>query len=133
MPRFGRCQYGSLLRRCKNDATASCQYCGQNFCANHGVFLEDHQEICLREPCQAKRFDLEKHLVWKSAAMQRNAVSVCGIETCESEPVAQCSKCRAIFCMLHIHEREERMRDGRTKGAAVCDHCWERRVIWTRK
>jgi hypothetical protein len=136
MPRFGRCEIGSLFRRCKNEGVATCQYCGLTFCASHGVFLEDHQEICVRQPCQAKRFDLEKHLVWKTAAVQRNAIAICGIETCESEPLAQCSKCHALFCVIHIREREQIARDVRasyTKHVAVCDHCWERRLIWAKK
>jgi hypothetical protein len=136
MSRFGRCEIGSLFRRCKKPGVATCQYCGLTFCADHGVFLDDHQEICLREICQAKRFDLEKHLIWKTEAANRNAISVCGIETCKAEPVAQCSKCHAVFCILHVREREETPRGGGpklTKHVAVCEHCWERRLIWSKK
>ena len=135
MPRFGTCEIGSFLRRCKAQGVATCQYCGRTFCPEHGMFLEENQEICLREPCQAKRVDLEKHLVWKARAIQRSVAGHCGIDGCIEAPSGQCSKCRALFCTVHISERDQTTREGRTsvtKRVAMCEHCWQRRTIWTK-
>lgn len=135
MPQLGTCEIGSLFRRCKAQGVAICQYCGRTFCANHGVFLDDHQEICLRPVCQAKRFDLEKHLVWKAQAYQRNSLALCGIEGCDQEPWGQCSRCRAVFCIMHIQDREQTVQEGQAKivkRAAICDHCWRRLPIWSK-
>lgn len=124
-----------LFGACRTIGVAVCQYCGRAFCAAHGVRLEDGQEICARKRCQEKRSDLVRHLAYKEEVARRNLGGFCGVDGCQSRYGGQCSKCRGLFCLHHLHERQEIVRKGYTtfaRPASMCDHCWRRRPLWSR-
>ncbi len=132
---WGTCQLGSFLRRCHEPAAGSCQYCGRSFCRNHGALLEGGQEVCNRPICQRKIEDLRDHLIYRDAARARSAAGRCAAPGCGAESTGQCSKCGALYCGRHLHDREETVHRGLTsftRIASFCDHCVARRRLWSR-
>jgi hypothetical protein len=132
---WGTCQFRSLLRRCHKPASGSCQYCGRSFCRDHGVVLDGDQEVCIRRICQQKVDDLREHLVYRDAARVRSAHGRCAALGCEAASTGQCSKCGALYCGRHLHDREETVHRGLstfTRVASFCDHCQARRRLWSR-
>jgi hypothetical protein len=130
----GACELKGLVRQCRRPAAGVCQYCGRAFCADHGLLLDDGQEICSRSRCQNKRVDLERHLLYKAMARRRNAAGQCGVPGCQSRPGGQCSRCRNFFCGRHLASRDMSVREGRVwvrLPASMCDHCWRRRPLWS--
>lgn len=110
-------------------------YCGRPFCARHGVFLDEGEEVCARKYCVAKRRDLEAHLAYKEAVLVLNRQRRCGIEACGNTFTEQCSRCKCYFCRQHLEAREDAVieNDVRvTRMSSMCNHCWRRRPIWTR-
>jgi hypothetical protein len=129
------CQVRGGFRRCGQTATAICQYCGRPFCEQHGVILDDGQEICSRDRCQRKRRDVERHLVYKREVARRNAEGLCGHPSCASPFAGQCSKCRGFFCARHLESRDDLvMQRGQQvrQRSSMCLHCWSRRGLWSR-
>ena len=131
-----RCRLKKGLFRCTGEPAGTCQYCGRPFCPDHGVLLDDGQEICSRKPCVAKREDVARHLVYKSAVERHNAQGLCGIGDCDGERAGQCSRCKGFFCRKHVRGREEmylqnQVRTVRT--ASLCEHCFARRPIWVKQ
>jgi hypothetical protein len=113
----------------------TCQYCGRAFCAGHGERENDGQEVCARKRCRQKKADVALHLEYKARVARRNAAGLCGQEGCETRYGGQCSKCKGFFCMAHVAPREETVRKGLatvSRMAAMCDHCWRRRPLWSR-
>ncbi len=130
----GACELRRLFRRCARPPVGTCQYCGRVFCGDHGVLLDDGQEICTRSRCQHKRVDLERHLRYKAFARERNVSGQCGVPGCEARPSGQCSRCRALYCDRHLANRHVAVRQGRVwvrHPASMCNHCWRRRPLWS--
>ena len=130
------CQIKRLFLSCGAEAIGFCQYCGRHFCAEHGVLLEEHQEVCARKPCVAKREDVARHLVYCQFVRERNDTRRCGLAECEGEVATQCSRCRGYFCASHTDVRDETVAEGGrpvSRRRSLCTHCWLRRPIWQRK
>jgi len=128
------CELRRLVGRCGRPVAGTCQYCGRAFCSGHGALLGDGQEICSRSRCQHKRVDLERHLLYKAFVRERNAGGRCGMPGCESGPSGQCSRCRGFYCGRHLADRHVSVRQGRAwvqQPASMCDHCWQRRPLWS--
>lgn len=120
---------------CGSKTRGVCQYCGRSFCENHGVVLDDGQEICNRKTCVSKREDVARHLVYKREVQGRNQRRLCGDEGCETTPLSQCSRCKGLFCRSHAFRREDRVLENRvrvSRMATLCQHCWARRPLWLR-
>jgi hypothetical protein len=129
------CEFGRLFSRCHLPAVAVCQYCGRAFCNAHGDRFPNHDEVCARPVCQQKRADLLAHIEWKTKAVDRSNRGFCGIPDCDGERWGQCSKCHALFCERHLHDRNERIRTGTivfSRPASMCDHCVARNKLWTK-
>jgi predicted nucleic acid binding AN1-type Zn finger protein len=129
------CQVRRGFRPCKQTAIATCQYCGRPFCDQHGVILEDGQEICSRDRCQRKKEDLERHLIYKREVARRNAQGLCGHLSCQSAFRGQCSKCRGYFCARHLESRDDLVRRDSQQirqRTSMCLHCWSRRSLWSK-
>lgn len=128
-----RCEISRRFRTCGRPRVAVCQYCGRNFCGEHGDQLEDGQEICNQTACGKKKEDLIRHFAFKEAVASRNAERQCGAESCAAEPQIQCSKCLGLFCDSHLKERNVETHDGAIARASVCGHCHKRRKLWSRR
>lgn len=130
------CQFRRRFRTCGEPGVAICQYCGRSFCQQHGERLADGQEICDGSGCQWKKADLERHFVYKELVMRRNRERLCGADDCGQAPSGQCSKCRGLFCLRHLHEKEIEERRGsaavRVRGS-LCRHCLKRLGLWSRR
>jgi hypothetical protein len=132
----GRCQIKGLLTRCGAPAIGFCQYCGRYFCADHGALLEEHQEVCHRKPCVAKREDVARHLVYRAQVYQRNTTRLCGVFECKDAPASQCSRCLGYYCSRHTEMREDTPTVNGvpiSRRVSLCHHCWLRRPIWQRR
>ncbi len=128
-----QCEISRRFRACGRKGIALCQYCGRSFCDEHGDQLDDGQEICHQATCRKKKEDLTRHFEFKEAVSILNAEERCGRESCSQGPQSQCSKCRGLFCLDHLTERNVEMRDGTVTRASVCDHCHKRRKLWARR
>ncbi|MEX0786600.1 MAG: hypothetical protein WD939_08195 [Dehalococcoidia bacterium] len=128
------CETSSFLRKCRLPGIAVCQYCGGSFCDQHGDRHNDGQEICSRKMCQRKKGDLERHVAYKAVVDERNERRLCGDPECAEAPAGQCSKCRGLFCVGHLEQRDiDIQRAGatvRVRGA-LCPHCRRRRSLWS--
>jgi hypothetical protein len=133
---IGSCQIKGRFRACGKPGIAVCQYCGRSFCEAHGTRLDDEQEICVRETCQAKKADVERFAVYKTEVVARNEQRLCGDPACALAPGGQCSKCQGLFCLDHLSEREIDQWQGgqmaRVRGV-LCPHCLRRRSLWERR
>jgi hypothetical protein len=130
----GACELRRLVRRCTRPAAGTCQYCGRAFCSDHGILVDDGQEICGRSRCQRKRIDLERHLRYKAVVRQRNTDNQCGVPGCQTRPGGQCSRCRGFFCGRHLANHDLWVREGRAwvrLPASMCEHCWRRSPLWS--
>lgn len=127
------CQVGGRFHRCPNASEHNCQYCGRWFCVAHRHYVEDHEAVCSRKQCRAKRDDLDEHLRYRDRVGQRNRASLCGVEGCGPHPGYQCSLCSGYFCAQHLSDRMYPFSDGRMtfdKPVSVCGRCWARRKVW---
>ncbi|WP_322797298.1 hypothetical protein [Tepidiforma sp.] len=127
------CQVGSLFARCREPAIQVCQYCARPFCSAHAYYLQDHEAVCTRKPCRARRDDLVAHLEYRRVVAARNGAGLCGIETCGPHPTMECSLCHGRFCSEHLRERLYPFRQGRVtveRPVSACARCWQRRKIW---
>jgi hypothetical protein len=130
-----RCQLGTIRSRCPNPAAGSCQYCGRHFCAEHGSFEDDHQEVCCRDVCQEKFADVRDFQPYKRRSLERNGYGVCGVEDCMDTLWGGCSKCEAVYCERHITLTLEQRRQGRRtwkQPLAVCPRCALRLKLWAK-
>lgn len=131
-----QCEVRSWFRACGRPAAGSCQYCGRSFCDQHGTFEGEHQEICSRKVCREKLADVRAHDVYKAEVSQRNRLNRCGAPGCEERPAGQCSRCNLLFCESHLLDRTETVTQGRStirRPVSTCGHCWERRILWSRR
>ncbi len=131
----GTCTYGrAFLRRgCARPAVGQCVYCGERFCAEHGVRGEDYIEVCRRRTCQLKFQDVQQHQAWRERAAVSNRTSVCATEECEERMAHRCERCRLMFCGEHLRPRTvvEHGADGsRQVTVLLCPHCMARRGLW---
>jgi hypothetical protein len=129
------CQIGKLFSRCHEPRIAVCQFCGRDFCAMHGTQYPNGDEVCTRPVCEEKRVDLLGHIEWKARATERSNRGFCGMPDCEADRWGQCSKCHALFCEQHLHDRNEHIRTGSivfTRPASMCDHCMARNKLWAK-
>jgi hypothetical protein len=97
------------------------------------VLLEEHQQVCFRKPCVAKRDDLAAHTVHREAVRSRNLARQCGIEGCDGGIETQCRPCRGYYCVRHTEVRTGESPDGASGSQFYCEHCWKRRPIWQRR
>ncbi len=89
----------------------------------------------MRDICTIKQADLSRHLVFRDRALLRNRHGMCGIEGCLEGQWGQCSKCRAVYCEGHLLSRMETVRHGlgsNSRPASFCQHCQQRRKLWSR-
>jgi predicted nucleic acid binding AN1-type Zn finger protein len=129
------CAVKGGLFRCREAAAGVCVYCGRPFCARHGVFLAEGEQVCARKFCVAKRRDLDRHLVYKQDVLNLNRQRQCGITGCGASFSDQCSRCKGYFCGRHLDARDDPVMENGVKVprmASMCSHCWRRRPIWTR-
>jgi hypothetical protein len=129
------CTYplGFLRRGCGREAVTACVYCGEPFCADHGIRGPDYQDVCKRSACSAKFEDLQQHLAWRAQVSNANRVSICAEPECAERMRHACSQCRLLFCDLHIGEhdvKDTRVMPARKMRTLVCAHCLARRKIW---
>jgi hypothetical protein len=130
------CDLRRGLRSCGRAASGVCQYCGRTFCDDHGVRLDDGQEICSRSTCDQKRLDIIAFAEYKVLVATVNDGGACGHDGCSLAPTSECAKCRGQFCSAHVQVRDiEEHRAGRTleKRATLCRHCDKRRNLWSKK
>jgi len=121
------CQIKGILTTCGATATAQCVYCGRAFCSRHGEVMEERYEVCVRKSCVTKKQDLEVHLVYKGAVLERNLQRLCGLDVCQSEIRVQCNRCKGYFCLDHTQPWLETVTE---KPEFTCRHCLQRRSIW---
>ena len=129
------CTYplGWLRQACGREAITACVYCGEAFCANHGVRGADYQDVCKRRSCAAKLADLQAHLAWRGLSANSNRVSICAEPECAERMRHACSQCRLLFCEEHVREhdvKDTRVLPARKVRSLVCAHCLGRRKIW---
>ena len=127
------CQVGGRFSRCPNSSRFSCQYCGRSFCDVHSYWVEDHEAVCTRKQCRLKRDDLADHTAYRAEVTRRNRAGHCGLATCETPSVFECSLCEGHFCEDHLATRMYTFRDGWSRvdrPVSVCPHCWGRRKVW---
>jgi hypothetical protein len=132
----GSCQIKGRFRACGKPGAAVCQYCGRTFCEVHGMRLDDAQEVCARSTCQEKKADVERFMLYKGTATDRNERGGCGTAACGSAPGGQCSKCQALFCIEHLSEHEIEIWQGGSMVSvrgALCPYCVSRRRLWERR
>jgi len=130
------CHLKKGLFTCGAAAYGACQYCGRPFCERHGVVLEDEQQICSRKVCVEKREDLARHFVFRAEVHQRNEDAACGQTGCGTRISAECTRCQGLFCAGHVHPREELVLENKVRVprvASLCQHCWARRPLWTKR
>lgn len=97
--------------------------------------MHEHEAVCSRPRCRAKRDDLVRHMEYRDRVTQRNQAGLCGVESCGPHPGFECSLCLGLFCEAHLSERMYPFRDGWTtleRRLSVCARCWERRKVWRR-
>jgi len=129
------CAFGGGLLRpgCGREAVTDCVYCARPFCHEHGERGEHYMDVCAGKRCREKLRDARAHEEWRARVAASNRVSVCADEGCGSRLGHECSRCRMLFCAIHV--REQRVKDTRRQPAIevvalVCAHCSERRKIW---
>ncbi|MEX2230103.1 MAG: hypothetical protein WEB13_10750 [Dehalococcoidia bacterium] len=131
----GPCAHGGgfLRRACGRPAVGQCVYCGERFCADHGLRGEDYIEVCDRRACRAKLDDVHSHLRWRDTAAQSNRLSVCAQDECGDRMEHRCQRCRLMFCETHLRDRvvlDRSFDPPRRMPALLCAHCMARREIW---
>ena len=98
--------------------------------------LDGNQEVCSRPICREKVVDLQRHLVYREAARERSERGFCGVPGCRAARSGQCSKCGALYCDRHLHDRDEIIHRGLVKfsrPASFCEHCLARRRLWSKQ
>lgn len=134
--RATRCEHRNRLFRCRKPLEGQCQYCARGFCTRHGERFGEHEEVCQRDVCQAKKRDVEEHAVFRSAALERNADGACGHPECEGELHRRCQRCGVRYCVRHLRQHIVTAVQQGERGAEVlrlCVHCMERISIWERE
>ena len=129
-----RCERGGRLRRCRRPLAGQCQYCALGFCDRHGALLEDGQQVCAAKPCQAKKLDVERHLVFKAEALKRNQAGQCGLDGCAAPPAADCQRCLRRYCAAHLGEIMLNVVRGAERAMEIirlCRHCQSRAALWS--
>lgn len=131
--RATRCEFGGRLRRCRTPLSGQCQYCARGFCDDHGERFNEIEEVCPREPCQAKKADLIAHKEFRRVAVSRNDRNVCGEPECETAPATDCQRCFAHYCVAHLSQRMMTVWRGAEPSAEIiriCSHCSSRIPLW---
>ena len=114
-------------KKCNITTEASCVYCGDFFCIEHGIIEDDHMYVCSKKKCVLKYEDLQQHHIWLENAYSLNAQKKCGRSKCSQSYDHLCSRCSIGFCMNHI----DFMRSNAiTELTLVCKHCEQRKGIW---
>ena len=60
-------------KKCNITTKASCVYCGDFFCIEHGIIEDDHMYVCSKKKCVLKYEDLQQHHIWLENAYSLNA------------------------------------------------------------
>ncbi len=129
-----RCDHRRRLRRCPGALIGQCQYCAKGFCARHGRVQDDGQEICVEDRCQRLYLDVERHLIFKDAARQRNQDARCGEPDCPQAHALLCDRCKCRYCEAHIRQVIMTVPRGgelQTEANLICDHCRARLPLWS--
>lgn len=129
-----RCERGGRLRRCRRPLAGQCQYCALGFCDRHGALLEDGQQVCDAKPCQAKKLDVERYLVFKAEALERNQAGRCGMPDCPSPHTRDCQRCLRRYCAPHLGEIMINVVRGTERAMEVirlCHRCQSRAALWS--
>ncbi|MEX2080662.1 MAG: hypothetical protein WEC33_03525 [Dehalococcoidia bacterium] len=132
---MAQCGIGRLFKRCQQQASHVCQYCGRDFCDAHTHFIQGHEAVCGARFCVAKHEDLKIYNGYKAAVEGRNGARLCGALRCEEPLGSGCSLCRGEFCEGHVSHRRYQFREGRgmaERWVSICAVCWDRRRIWRR-
>ena len=129
-----RCALGGRFRRCSRPPRDTCQYCARPVCTEHAYVLEGYDVVCSRSPCVAKHDDIPGHHEYVRGVRLRNRDGACGFEACEFAASFDCSKCLGRFCLGHLTDQLYPSVGSRDPAemAVVCDHCWQRRNIWSK-
>ena len=128
-----RCEHRGWVMGCRQPLSGQCQYCARGFCAEHGERFGEGEEVCVRGSCQAKKADLERHLVFLTVARARNREGLCGIPDCQSEHATHCQRCGPHYCVVHLQETVVTAVHQGERGSDVlrlCVHCLARVEIW---
>jgi len=128
------CDHRGRLRRCREPLLGQCQYCAKGFCQRHGRIYDDGQEICVEDRCERLRVDVERHLIFKAAAQERNRLGHCGEPACAQPHTLICERCNCRYCEDHIRQVIMTVSRGgelQTEAVAICDHCRARLPLWT--
>lgn len=131
----GSCAHGGgfLRRSCGRPAVGQCVYCGDRFCADHGLRGEDFIEVCSRPRCRAKFDDVRSHQQWREGAAEYNRTSVCAHDECRDRMEHRCQRCRLMFCQAHLRDRvilDRSLDPPRRMPTLLCMHCMARRELW---
>lgn len=133
--RAQKCEQGGRFRRCRRSLSGQCQYCARGFCDHHGDHFGEHEAVCQRRACQAKKLDLEQYLQFKEDSAARNDTNRCGIAVCEAEPHSNCERCESHFCLEHLRQHLVEVMKGVERVPEIlrlCEHCMERIPLWER-
>ncbi len=130
-----KCEQGGRFRSCRKALAGQCQYCARGFCDNHGQRFGQHDEVCQRQACQAKKLDLENYLRFKLDSTARNDTNRCGIAICDTEPHTNCERCESHFCLEHLRQHLVEVIHGVERAPEIlrlCEYCVERIPLWER-
>ena len=128
-----KCELGGRLRGCRRRLSGQCQYCARGFCEKHGERFGEHEEVCERESCQAKKNDLLAYQQFKIEAAARNDTNRCGIDPCELRPETFCERCSAHYCIEHLSQHVVEVVRGFERAPEMlrlCTYCVARISIW---
>jgi hypothetical protein len=128
-----RCHRRGRVRGCQQPIAGQCQYCARGFCADHGDVFGDHEEVCDRDPCQAKKADLSHHHAFLGVARARNEAGRCGMPDCDTDHASFCERCGPRYCIVHLQETVVMALHHGERGADVlrlCVHCLVRLEVW---
>ena len=131
--RARRCERRGVVLGCRKPLAGQCQYCARGFCADHGDRFGDREEVCHRDPCQAKKADLEQHHAFLRAARARNADGRCGMPDCDAAHAAHCERCGPRYCLAHLQDTLVMALHRGERGSDVlrmCVHCLARIDLW---
>ena len=133
-----KCTYkprGGIFRRaCGAEPIGQCVYCGEAFCADHGVLEADYYEVCRRERCSAKFQDLDDHQEWIKRHHHDNLAGYCAADECDDPSDIPCERCGLRFCQPHVKVTSvtvvELLGGESVRSQLLCPHCVSRRKLW---
>jgi hypothetical protein len=125
-----RCEAGLIV--CRNVAERQCIICERFFCASHGNLEASYCRHCRRvyERRVAAELAAGAEAERQATAANRNAMGLCGWESCPAAPLVLCQHCGLIYCTHHTTHYHYRYRYRTRKGietrraeVTLCDAC----------